>query len=292
MPKPSIFSRDYDERMRKRKKRKRLVLWGIILLLILIFIFSGAINSITGGNTLGINKLGEKITTLINTKIFTREKDKKGNIDNDSKDIKEAPKKGEVKPSKESDGDNTSADKSKIKPDTNQAGEQILKLSNGEEVKVQYIIKNNERQYTGILPKTIKYDISPSKRTIALIENVTQNMILIDNNGNKKDITKKQYVSSKGNTFDKDKVLQQNKNYVWCDSPKFLNEDEILYVSQLPWFNKNSIKFLWKYTISSNKHKHNLLPQGGEIEGKDIVYGNITSEGIEILVDGKHIIIK
>lgn len=291
MPKPSIFSRDYDERMRKRKKIKRLIFWGVALLLILIFIFSGAISSITRGTTLGFNKFGEKLTTLISSRIFSKEKDEKKDKEPNPKDAIQIPKE-ESKLDKKSNVDNTSTGKSGSKTDTNETKEQVIKLSNGEEVTLKYTIKSNEKQYTGMLPNTINYDISPSKKNIVLIENKTQNMIYIDNNGNVKDITKKQYVSSKGTIFNKDKIIEMNKDYIWCSSPRFINEDTILYTSQLPWFNKSTAKFLWKYSISTNKHKHNLSTQGGEVGGQNVVYGNIIPEGIEVIVDGKKIVVK
>ncbi|WP_242946803.1 hypothetical protein [Clostridium haemolyticum] len=64
-----------------------------------------------------------------------------------------------------------------------------------------------------------------------------------------------------------------------------MDDDNIVYISQLPWFNKSNTKYLWKYNISNNIHENNL-PNMGEVSGKKIEYGNITSEGLEVLVDG------
>jgi hypothetical protein len=291
MPKPSIFSRDYDERMRKRKKR-RLILGIVVVLVIVIFVFIGIIGNFSDKKSeLGLEKLKTKIATKLGQNDSEKEKDKKDEIANNTDSNKEVVKE-ENKSKEESSSDKASTGKTNEIKDATQVGEQIIKLSNGEEVKLQYSMINTEKQYVGVSPKTINYDISPSKKNIVLVENTTQNMLIVDVNGAIKDITKKQYISSKGTTFDKDKVLALNKSYIWCSSPKFLNEDTILYTSQLPWFNKETTKFLWKYNISSNKHQHNILPQGGEIQGEEVIYGSITSAGIEVLVDGKKIIIK
>lgn len=287
MPKPSIFSRDYDEKMRKRKRIRSAILGVLVVLVILISVFGGTIKNIVNKRSeFGFDKLKTKITGMIISKNY--EKDKiKNNTTNNKEILKE-----DNKVNEKSSPDKVSKNENDNKKNISKIEEQLIKLSNGQEIKLRYNMVNNKKQYIGILPNTINYDISPLKQNIILIENITQNMIIIDNKGNIKDITKKQYVSSKGTVFDKNKILQNNKEYIWCSSPKFLNEDSILYMSQLPWFNKGSIKYLWKYNISTDKHQHNLSPQGGEIEGKKIVYGNITSQGIEVIFDGKKAIIK
>ncbi|GEM_PF-236865 len=287
MPKPSIFSRDYDEKMRKRKRIRSAILGVLVVLVILISVFGGTIKSIVNKRSeFGFDKLKTKITGMIISKNYEKEKIK--NTTTNNKEIL----KEDNKVNEKSSQDKVSKNENDNKKNISKVEEQLIKLSNEQEIKLQYNMINNKKQYIGILPNTINYDISPSKQNIILIENLTQNMIIIDNKGNIKDITKKQYVSSKGTIFDKNKILQNNKEYIWCSSPKFLNEDSILYMSQLPWFNKGSIKYLWKYSISTDKHQHNLLPQGGEIEGKKIIYGNISPQGIEIIFDGKKAIIK
>jgi len=287
VPKPSIFSRDYDEKMRKRKRIRSAILGVLVVLVILISVFGGTIKSIVNKRSeFGFDKLKTKITGMIISKNYEKEKIK--NTTTNNKEIL----KEDNKVNEKSSQDKVSKNENDNKKNISKVEEQLIKLSNEQEIKLQYNMINNKKQYIGILPNTINYDISPSKQNIILIENLTQNMIIIDNKGNIKDITKKQYVSSKGTIFDKNKILQNNKEYIWCSSPKFLNEDSILYMSQLPWFNKGSIKYLWKYSISTDKHQHNLLPQGGEIEGKKIIYGNISPQGIEIIFDGKKAIIK
>jgi hypothetical protein len=67
---------------------------------------------------------------------------------------------------------------------------------------------------------------------------------LFDTNGNKEDITNPEYVSSSGTVISKDNQLSSNPNYIWCSSPKFIDDDNIAYISQLPWLNKSS-KYIW-----------------------------------------------
>lgn len=283
MPKPSIFSKDYDDKMRKRKRNKIIAI-VIILIIVLVIIFSGSIDKIFGKKVrAGLNKIKTKIT--VEKDKGTTDKSKEESKDKDKKSSKDSTDTKTENKSVENKNENT-------KPEPAKTGEYAIKLSNGEDVKLLYNIVNNQKQFTGLTPNTISYDISPSKNNMVIVEKGTQNFILIDINGNKKDITKTQYTSSKGTVFIKDNVIKQNSSYIWCASPKFINDDNMAYLSQLPWFNRQNEKFLWKYTISTNNHQHNLSPQGGEISGTEIKYGNITPEGLEVIVDGQSNIIK
>lgn len=279
MSKPSIFSKDYDEKM---KKRKRNIIIGTISVLIIIalalFIGDFKVNANREIKT-GLNKIKDKIADIM--------------IKDSSTKPKEEEKEKEEIISKQ-DGDNKEPIPQDKKTETpkEQMGEYSIKLSKGEEVKLNYTILNNEKTFSGINPDSIKHHISPSKKNLVILDNSSQSLILIDINGNKKDITNSQYVSSKGTVFTKDNVLKANGNYIWCDSPKFLNEDNIIYLSQLPWFNKENVKYVWKYNISSNTYQHNLGGNVGEVSGIEIKYGNLTPEGLEVIVDGITKIIK
>lgn len=251
MPKPSIFSKHYDIKMKKRKKRIIFIMLIVVVFLIIILI-RGAFEF----NSKDLNQ--SKSKEIVKNDIVIKD-----NTINKVKDnLKE--KKLEEKKLEEKN--------------------YIIKLYNGEEVKLSYNEVNGKKTYIKVEPKQISYSISPSKTKVVILENKTQNIVLIDENGNKKDITRKKYVSSRGTVFAKDSILNSKKDYIWCSAPKFLNEDNIVYISQLPWFNKKNIKYLWKYTISSNNHSNNI--DGKEIYGDNIKYGKLSSEGLEVVIDG------
>lgn len=249
MPKPSIFSNNYDKQMKRRKRM-------IIMIVVAIIIILGSI--ISG--------------------IF-----KKVDSKNKSENKQKVNRKVKAKEIKKNDNKNSVSTNTKVSINNNK--NYNIKLSNGVEIKLLYNIVNNEKEYIKVEPNDIKYTISPSKRYICLVENKTQKMILFDINGNQKDITKNEYVSSRGESFTKDNILKSNPNYIWADNPIFLNDDNIIYISQLPWFNKGDTKYVWKYTISNNNYTNNFETIG-EVSGKNIQYGNLTQDGLKIKVDG------
>ncbi|MCY6355417.1 hypothetical protein [Clostridium sp. ZS2-4] len=263
MAKPSMFSKDYDEKMRRRKKIKGIfTVIAVLVVVIGMVLFSSNIgNSIN----IGIDKANNKIN------------DKSKNAVKD-----------EVKQQQSTKTQKKNENKNEV--DTNKKT-QVIKLSNGEEIKLIYSMINNQRQYIEILSKTIQYSVSPTKKRVVLLEKNTQNIIFIDEMGNVKDITKKEYVSTKGTVFNKDSILKDNPGYIWSCLPKFIDDNNVIYVSQLPWFNRGEDKFIWRYTISTNVHNQ-IITEGGEVSGKEISYGKLLKDGLEVIIDGNVNIIK
>lgn len=273
--KPSMFSKDYDERMRRRKKIKR-VFTVIVVLAVIIgaVLFSGNIGSRI---KIGIDK--------VNNKISDKNKNISGNSKSKEKTIskeKEVKQQQLIKTQKQNENKN--------EVDTNKKT-QVIKLLNGEEIKLIYSMVNNQRQYLEVSAETIQYSISPTKKKVVLLEKNTQNIILVDEMGNVKDVTKKEYVSTKGTMFSKDSVLKDNSGYIWSSLPKFIDDNNMIYVSQLPWFNRGEEKFIWRYTINTNVHNQ-IITEGGEISGREISYGKFLKDGLEVIIDGNVNIIK
>ncbi len=275
MAKPSMFSKDYDERMRKRKKIRRILTMSVVLLVIIGAVLFGS--NIGNSIKIGLDK--------VNNKVNDKNKNGLKNTESKEKTISKEKEENQQQVTK-----TQKQNENKNKVDTNK-GTQVIKLSNGEEVKLTYSTVNNQRAYIEVLPKTIQYSISPTKKRIVLLEKNTQNVILVDEMGSVKDITKKEYVSTKGTVFSKDSVLKNNPGYIWSSLPKFIDDNNIIYISQLPWFNRGEDKFIWRYTISANVHNQ-IITEGGEISGKEISYGKLLKDGLEVIIDGNVNIIK
>lgn len=278
MPKPSIFSRNYEKKMRKRRRVKIIIISSVLLIALCVILFKG--NMFGQQVKVGFNNVKSKISSVASGRIFNKSDDKKKIAEDINEKNSSSNKDLNKQPNEES------------KELEVKEGNYNISLSNGENIILSYNIVNNTKQYSKVSGNVLSYDISPSKNKVVIVEKNTQNLILVDENGNKKDITKKEYVSTKGDVFKKDNILKNNASYIWCDAPKFLDEDNIIYISQLPWFNRKNQKYLWKYTISTNNHNNNISISGGELSGKDIKYGNVAQGGLEVIIDGVKSIIK
>nr|WP_246517353.1 hypothetical protein [Clostridium aciditolerans] len=160
-----------------------------------------------------------------------------------------------------------------------------IQLSDGTTVNAIYETKNNDKTFKNISPaeSNIQYNISPAGKNIVLFDSKVQSIILMDISGNKQDITNPQYVSTSGTVITKSSQLSAQPGYIWCSAPKFIDEDNIAYISQLPWIGKTT-KYVW---IENIKNKTHTWVQG--IEGEDVKLDKLTDKGLTVIVDGKTI---
>ena len=122
----------------------------------------------------------------------------------------------------------------------------------------------------------------PQKDKVVFIDSA-QNMKVADVLGNVSDITKTEYISQAGSTFPKEQILAATPTYTWHSQPKFIDDNTIVYVSELPYFrNSGQKKYVWIYDAVNNIHK-----TVWNFVGTDIVIGDvIPDKGITITADG------
>ena len=257
MRKPSIFSKDYD---RKIKKRKKVILALIIIPIIGLVIF-----------------LSTDFKGLINTRISST-------FSNGSKDDKVQKKSGEVT-KEQIDAQKAKAKQAatiaKAKADADKPSF-IVSLSDGQKVTVEYDVSSAKRTIKGVLSTNgILYDISPSKKSIVIQSTKNQDILYVDVNKTSKDITKKTYISSNNQTYSKEEQLKSNPNYTWSITPKFIDEDNIAYVSELPWMNEKKVQYIWKLNL-----KDNVNMQVKPASGIELTFGKVNSKGLEANIDG------
>lgn len=248
MVKPSIFSKDYEKKMRRRKKRIAFAVFVSIILIIFAVIYSKNVFRNFG-------------TNANNTKNNT------------------TPNKNETKSS------NINKQESKAPAKQEKVEGYSIQLSDGTTVNAIYETKNNDKTFKYISPaeSNIQYSISPAGKNIVLFDSKVQSIILMDISGNKQDITNPQYVSTSGTVITKSSQLSAQPEYIWCSAPKFIDEDNIAYISQLPWIGKTT-KYIW---IENIKNKTHTWVQG--IEGEDVKLDKLTDKGLTVIVDGKTI---
>lgn len=268
--KPSMFSKNYEKQIRKRK-RKYVMLILACIVAVTVIIFSSPIKQSLSNvkNTITLNKdSGNKDNKNEKSETITSndKEDNKDKIDNKSKeDNKEENLKEEA-----------------TKPKTTQE-EKEIKLNDNTTVKVVIENKNNDKKIISISnAENTTSDISPSGKQAVFEEKKEQRVFLINVNGDLKEITKKEYVSTENETFSKESVLQYNPGYLWGGNPKFVDEKNIAYISYLPWINEDRNQYVWMINLQNLEHTgyYNLT-------GKDIKFGKIEEKGLIINIDGK-----
>ncbi len=244
MAKPSIFSKDYEKKMRRRRK----IITFVVAISIILIIF-------TATSIKGIFKnLNKEINEVKNV---TTEK---------SKEI--------TKPAE------TPAKKTEK---TEKSEGYAVNLSNGKSVNAIYEVKDGNKIFKEVSPaeSNVSYSISPSGKNMVVYDNKVQGITLLDINGNKQDIGSTQYTSSSGTVITRESQIASDPNYIWCYSPKFIDENNIAYISQLPWIGK-STKYVWIETITN---KNSTLVQS--IQGEDVKLDKLTDKGLTVISDGK-----
>lgn len=266
MSKPSIFSKDYEK---KTKKRKKVILSLIIIPIIGLVIF---LNTDFKGllNAGAIMKRGISSTFSNGVK-----ENKQGNVKKDSG----------VVSIEQTDAQKAKATKAAIDAKAKAGVENlsfIVSFKDGQKVTVEYNVSSDKKTIKGVSNTTgILYDISPSKKSIVIQSTNNQDMLYADVNKTSKDISRETYISSGNQTYLKDDQLKSNPNYIWSITPKFIDEDNIAYVSELPWMNEKNVQYIWKLNL-----KDNVQMQVQPASGMKITFGKINAKGLEANIDG------
>lgn len=256
MAKPSIFSKDYKKRMRQRRRR-------ISIITVIILILGGAIVLFGKNNSkFNMNEITTKINSIFNKKTLK---------DNDKKAVIPPPK------------------SNPIVDDQKDEKEYPVKLADGTQLKAIYEEKNNLIVLKSLNTvedsdsSKFKYDISPDTTKMVVYDIKAQSILYLASDGTVKDITNKAYVAeSTGTRFDKETVLSNTPTYVWASSPRFIDNENIAYISQLPWFNKENMKYLWMVDIN-NPDNHRLFEN---IQGVNISFDKLTDKGLTTIING------
>nr|WP_207730234.1 tRNA (guanine-N1)-methyltransferase [Clostridium botulinum] len=250
----------------KRRKRRTFFSVIVIILISLVIIFTN-------------NGIGKKIKNSLNQiKEETKAEEEQKNKQQEQKENK-----------KENENENKNAATVKKESEVPKDNNIEVQLEDNMKIKLIYIEDSNKNKtikYIDLNKNNLLYDINPSKNSIVVTNPKTQNIYLVNLNGEKQDITNKQYTSTSGTTFQKDAILASKQDYLWGVLPKFIDNDNIAYVSQLPWFNKTT-KYVWMYNIKNKTHLYNQ-----NISGEDIKFDKLTEKGLTVVSDGRTLFLK
>lgn len=247
MKKPSIFSKDYERRMRKRKIK-------IFLIMACILIVGLGIGMKLNKTPIDFTVVKEKLQSWVDSSKTEEELA----LDKEPVLEEEVPKE---EPKKEMD----------------------ITLKEGLIMKIIYEEVDGVKTFKEIAPvEGLTINISPLKDKAVVIDS-NQEMYLVNISGEVKNITKRSYISTKKTEFLKESVLGGRADFIWNKDAKFINEEKIVYVSHLPYIGNNAVdQYIWIYNSIDGVHKGIY-----KLKGKVITVGNIIPEkGIEITIDG------
>lgn len=256
MGKPSIFSREYQKKM-KRRRRNIIITSIVIVLAVSSLIIKFVYNPIDFS---GIKKniqawIDSDNTDISKNKETTNDKNVNKEI---TKEEPEIPKEEYIKITLVSGG--------------------IGKAIYVNDDKSGKVFKNLETDDKGV-----SFDISPTGKQMIVTD--TDRVITLYNvdGGANLIVSKDQYISTNGSVFTKEATLKSQPEYLWNYNPKFINEDKMIFVSNRPYFGGSATKqYLWMTDIKTNEDKifWELSGASVQIEGKE-------QKGIKVIVDSK-----
>ena len=252
MGKPSIFSKDYEKKMRKR--RRRIIITSIFIVLILLI---GAVSLKLTISKVDMHEIRNSLQAWIDSDKENVKEDEITIENNESEEIVEAPKEPEVK-TKE------------------------LRINDKVILKAEYENIDGEDRFKTIqnLPGNYQYDINNKKNMIIVLDN-DQNIKLFNINGKEVNITKESYTAPNGEVFNKDTVLKTYENYLWHKDIKFISDTKVAYISNVPYFGYDLNKYIW--IIDLNNNNHITLWNS---KSKNITFGNLEEKGLKVNIDG------
>ncbi|KMT22765.1 hypothetical protein [Clostridium cylindrosporum] len=211
MSKPSIFSSDYEQKM----KRRKLNIILFLLLLVCIAFFGG-----------------RYYLKKNNINVFPDFTSKK------QESIKDSSKSTE----------NSKPDQSQKEASPSPSVlEYSYTLKNSKPIKLEYIVNGENKEFKGLKNEnldSVEFSVSPNKKYIVFVDKTDQSLILADNEGDFTDITKENVVFSSGKKLSR-KILKNNKDYIWNAKPQFTTDGNIVYISDMPNTKSGGTLTLW-----------------------------------------------
>ena len=106
-------------------------------------------------------------------------------------------------------------------------------------------------------------------------------MYLINNNKQVVNLTMNEYVSTNGEIYSKDEIINSNENYIWNNQARFINDDKIAYVTNIPYFEGDLKQYVSIVKIDDNIHKVQRI-----LEGNLVSFDGIDEKGLKVEIDG------
>jgi WD40 repeat protein len=259
--KPSIFSKEYEKKMKKRRRN------SIIISLVIVLVASALIIKVIC-NPIDYKNIKKNIQAWIDSDTTSNTEQievKKEEKSTDEEGIKKEVVKEEPQKTLEKSID--------------------IVLISGNVAKAIYIDDNNGGKSFKTLDTTEKgvgFDISPSGKQM-IVTDADSTITLYNVDGTIKIISKDKYVSTNGGVFTKEATMQAQPQYLWNVNPKFISDEKIIFVTNRPYFGMSANKqYLWITDIQTGVDS--VL---WELVGLNIEIGEKQEKGMRITIDGK-----
>jgi len=259
--KPSIFSREYEKKMKKRRRNVMIISLAIVLAISALVIKVVC-------NPIDYMNIKQNIQAW---------------IDSDTANISEQTEKTK----EEETNQEETIDEKSVKEEVQRHLEESIDITlvSGNIAKAIYVDDNNGGKAFKTLNTTdigVSFNISPSGKQMIVTD--TNSVITLYNvDRTTKIISKDKYISSSGGVFTKEAAMQSNPQYLWNVNPKFISEEKIIFASNRPYFGKAVLnQYLWMTDIQTDTDK-----VFWELVGTNIDIGEKEEKGIRITIDGK-----
>lgn len=264
MSKPSIFSKEYERKMKRRKR-------NTIAILVLIIVVVSAVAIKFTYAPIDFSNIRQNIQAW---------------IDSDTSSIPQETVQNAGESNSEEVSSEEVSSEEEVAEEEKEPEEQFMDISlvSGNSAKAVYIEDENGQKVFKELQgadEGVTYDISPAK-TQMLVCDTNAQITLYNIDGSSKIISKDQYVSKSGGVFTKEATLASQPQYLWNVNPKFLNEESIIFVTNRPYFGTAAVKqYLW--ITNYNNGTDTILWQ---IQGTKAEIGSKEEKGVAVTVDG------
>ncbi|MFX0548628.1 hypothetical protein ACOAKC_04765 [Hathewaya histolytica] len=261
MKKPSVFSKDYEKKIKQIRRRKIIIGFLILLGLIGLAVF-----------IIKPSKVKGDITSIKN--IFSRssKKDKKtiaGNKSNIDRSLQNKAEK-EIK-----NIEKTEVPKKVIKDIDIKLNDQLTIRGKIEEFK-------GDKIFISMNPiENITCELSKDKKTYLIFNARNQDMYLANIDGKVTDITRRVHYTKNKSKIYKENKLKSYPNFMWATTPKLFN-GKVFYLSKLPNLSNKHPYFVWVYDINSNKHEY---LKDARLRGYEGSFGEIKENKLEIILN-------
>lgn len=267
MKKNSIFSREYEKKIR----RKRFVLVLFMLLISLLFVYY----------VINFKNINQFVRSKYIDLIYKEEVELNNSIDENKKN-------NDIVNNNETEEKLSEVSEVIIQDDVSlDYNEVSLFFGEQQEIKVLYDRNEDNLEFIGISkvsPQNFKFNISPSKDKILVYDELSEDTYLLDKSLQPYKLDSEYFYSNSARTrFYKEDIRSRYENYPWYKDPTFLDDNTIIYITNLPWFGSNE-NYIWKTDITDvNNISHVMLG----LSGQNINFAELTDEGIKVNINNE-----